>query len=88
MALRGSATMQLIDYAVEDGGVRFHFLCPDPGAGENSDYYVFLTNLEISSSTSDNALKTKLSDALKRRYRNVGFTRGDTLVATAYSTVI
>ena len=40
MAVKTNATMTFVSYEVEDAGVRFHFVCPDPGPGELSDYYL------------------------------------------------
>ena len=74
MALAANAVMTFQDYAVEDGGVRLHFVCSNQGAGERSDYYALLTDAEIAGVTTQAQLRTLVTNKLNRALRASGFT--------------
>ncbi len=69
MSLRTNATMVFTDYNVEDSGLTLHFVCPNPGGGEPSDYYVTLADTELSTVTNATSFKTLVDTKLKRKYR-------------------
>jgi len=69
MGLKENATMTFMDYQVEDGGIRLHFLCPDPGPGEASDYFVLVTDDELSGISSLPELKQLVTAKLERALR-------------------
>ena len=72
MALRVNATMRFDSYTVEDNGIQFHFVCIDPGPGMNSDYYVLVTDAELTGVTSQAQLASLITTKLQRRYRATG----------------
>lgn len=74
MALAANAVMIFMDYAVEDIGVRMHFVCSSPGPGERSDYYVLLTDAEIAGVANQTQLRTLVTTKLGRAFRASGFT--------------
>lgn len=47
MSFNPTATMTFRDYEVLDVGVRCHFESPNPGPGENSDYYIILSVVDV-----------------------------------------
>lgn len=72
MALRANAVLTFNRYEVTDTGVRFHFVCADPGPGEQSDYPVFLTDAEMATITSLATFQSALLAKLKRHWRADG----------------
>lgn len=72
MALKPNASLTFTRYEVTDTGVRFWFVCPDPGAGENTDYSVFLTDAEMGAITSLATFQSALLAKLKRYWRAEG----------------
>ena len=59
-------------YRVEDGGIRLHFVCANPGPGQVSDYFVLLTDAELSSVSSQGQLRSLVESKLKRSLRATG----------------
>jgi len=88
MPLNANATMVLLDYIVEDLGVRAHFVCYAPGADQPTDYSVFMSHADYGTVVTLNQLQTKLEDALRRQYRNEGYSVMDQAIAASYSVVI
>ena len=81
MTLKTNATMVFMDYQVQDTGVQLHFVCPDPGGGEASDYYIFVTDSEIAGITNLSTAKTLITTKLGRRLRATGLaTKLDLLI--------
>ena len=81
MALRANASLKFVDYVIEDGGVRLRFVCADPGAGEPSDYTIYLTDVDVLAVTSQSLL-AKLS----RAYRASGTaSRLDPFIGQAFT---
>jgi hypothetical protein len=72
MALKSNAVLTFTRYEVTDTGVRFWFVCPDPGPGEQSDYQVFLTDAEMGAITSLATFNSALLAKLKRQWRAEG----------------
>jgi hypothetical protein len=72
MALKPNAVLVFTRYDVTDTGVRFHFVCHDPGPGEVSDYPVFLTDAEMAAVTSLATFNAALLAKLKRYWRAEG----------------
>lgn len=72
MPLNLNVTMTFIDYLVNDDGVILHFLCPNPGAGMESDYYVLLTDAEIGSVATIPLLAALVKTKLQRKLRATG----------------
>lgn len=73
MPLRSNAVMTFASYTVEDAGIRFHFICADPGPGMESDYYVFAADGELSAISTANQLRSLMLAKLNRAIRRNGF---------------
>lgn len=73
MSVNANAVMVFTSYAVEDTGIRFHFVCPDPGPGLESDYYVFATDAELAALTTAIQLRNLMLAKLNRAIRRNGF---------------
>jgi hypothetical protein len=67
-----TATMTFMDYEVLDIGVRLHFVSPNPGAGQASDYYITLSDVELAGVTSQAQLSALVKGALNRRLLATG----------------
>ncbi len=67
--LSTNATMIFLDYEVQDNGIRIHFVCPDPGPNEVSDYYITVTDAELSLITTLAKFKTLVLTKLQRKLR-------------------
>lgn len=88
MALRPNAIMIFTDYAVVDTGITFHFVCPDPGPGLNSDYFVFLTDAELAGVSSQPQLRTLVQTKLDRKLRALGIaTKLDAFIGQSLTVV-
>lgn len=72
MALRTNAVMTFTSYEVRDGDVLFHFVCADPGPGMESDYYIPVTDAELSATANAAQLRTALTTKLTRKLRANG----------------
>lgn len=72
MAVKSNAVFRFTDYAVGDDGVRLHFVCADPGAGEASDYYVLLTFADVQGLTDLASFNTLVMTRLQRNVRAQG----------------
>ncbi len=69
MSVRANATMVFMDYEVQDTGIQLHFLCPDPGPGKASDYYVFVTDAEVGAIRNLAQAQTLITTKLARKLR-------------------
>jgi len=67
--LKTNATMVFASYDVQDEGIQLHFVCPDPGGGEASDYSCLLTDAELASITTLAELKALAKTKLERKLR-------------------
>lgn len=72
MGLRANASLQFTRYLIEDGGVRFFFVCANPGPGEASDYDVLATDAELAGVSTTPQLVTLVTGKLQRRWRANG----------------
>ena len=72
MGLQTDATMVFNSYEVVDEGLKLHFVCSNPGGGENSDYYVLVTDTELATITTQAQLKTLVQTKLQRKFRAQG----------------
>ena len=72
MALRTNASLTFTDYSVDDEGIHLHFVSPDPGPGEPSDYYIVLRDTDLAGVTTQGALRTLVENKLKRKLRSAG----------------
>lgn len=72
MALKPNARLTFVRYEVERDGVTLWFLCHDPGAGQPSDYPVFVSNTELAAITTQLQLRDLCLAKLKRWYRADG----------------
>jgi hypothetical protein len=72
MAVAPNAVMVFTSYVVEDEGIRFHFVCANPGPGQPTDYYVHCTDAEIATVTTQSDLRILLTDKLNRSIRTAG----------------
>lgn len=59
-------------YDVQDGGIELRFVALDPGAGNPSDYYIQLTDTDLSAITTQLQLKTLVQTKLNRKIRAAG----------------
>ena len=59
-------------YLVEDGGIRLHFICVDPGPGQVSDYFILLTDTDLAAVVNQAQLRTLVETKLKRTLRATG----------------
>lgn len=73
MSVTANAVMTFTSYAVEDTGIRFHFVCANPGPGMESDYYVFAADGELSAISTANQLRSLMLAKLNRAIRRNGF---------------
>lgn len=81
MSLRPSAVLQFLDYAVDDVGWHLHFVCADPGPGEPSDYYILLTDSDLSGVTTMNQALNLIQTKCNRKFRAaVNGTKLDALI--------
>ena len=72
MTLRANATLTFTSYEVTNEGIDFHFVSPDPGPGEPSDYFVLITDAELATVTTQLQLRTLVRDRLERKLRATG----------------
>lgn len=72
MALKANAVLTFTDYTVNDDSIRFHFVCADPGPGQDSDYYVTMSDAEIAATANLAALRTAVTAKLTRKLRANG----------------
>ena len=72
MALRTNATLTFMDYNVDDVGIHMHFVSPDPGAGQPSDYFILLTDAALAGVTTNANLRNLVETKLKRAFRAQG----------------
>jgi hypothetical protein len=72
MSINPTATLQFTDYEVTDDGIRLHFVSPDPGAGNNSDYYVTLTDVELAGAQTQAALIALVQGRVNRKLNAAG----------------
>lgn len=72
MGLRANATLTFLDYNVNDVGIHMHFVSPDPGPGEPSDYYILLTDTDLAGVTTQLNLRNLVLTKLQRAFRAQG----------------
>lgn len=72
MSLALGATMTFTSYAVQDTGIMFHFVSPNPGPGNESDWYVFASDADLAAVASAADLRTLLQTKLNRKLRAAG----------------
>ncbi len=69
MALKANSVLTFTGYRVTDFGIDLLFTCADPGAGEPTDYRVFVTDAELASVTSLATFRTLVDTKLSRGIR-------------------
>ena len=62
-------TFTFTSYEVLDTGVQLHFISPDPGAGQPTDWYVVVTDAELVGATTTILLRQLVLDKLNRKFR-------------------
>ena len=72
MTLNASAVMTFSSYQVLEDGIALDFVCLAPGAGEETDYRVVVTNAELGAVTTLADFRALVLTKLKRRYRAEG----------------
>ena len=88
MTLKTNATMTFNSYKVEEGGIRLVFLCPDPGAGEESYWNVLITDAELGTITTAQQFKDMVKTKLQRLFRATGIaTKLDALIGQSITGV-
>ena len=65
-------TLNFTSYAVQDDGIQLHFVSPDPGAGMPSDWYVLVTDAEVTAATTQAQLRQLVLGKLNRKFRAAG----------------
>jgi hypothetical protein len=81
MAIKLNAIMTFQDYNIRDDGIDMHFVCLDPGPGQENDYTVFLTDAELASVSTLLQLRTLVTTKLQRKLRASGVaTKLDALI--------
>ena len=68
-------TLTFTDYTVIDDpvlAIRFHFVSPDPGPNQPTDYYVNLTQTELDGIATQLQLRNALQAKLERKLRANG----------------
>ena len=69
MPVQPNATFTFASYEIEDTGIRLHFVSPNPGPGQPSDYYVFCTDAELAAITTQPQLVNLVDNKLNRAIR-------------------
>lgn len=72
MPLATNATMTFTDYETGDEGITLHFVSPNPGPGQVSDYFILLTDADLATITTQLQLKNLVETKLKRKLRANG----------------
>ena len=75
MALKPNAPLTFTRYTVLYNGVELWFTCADPGAGEQSEYSVFLEDAVVATLTTQQLWGQAALDALKRQVRANGIAK-------------
>lgn len=70
--LQPGARLVLSDYLTDDEGVVIHFVSPNPGPGQASDYYLRLTDADLTGAVTDVALRALINTKLRKKFRAVG----------------
>lgn len=65
-------SLKFIDYVVVDNGINLHFLASGALPGTVTDYYINLTDIEISSARNSDQLKATIQRKIDRLYNGVG----------------
>ncbi len=65
-------TLMFTAYEVTDGGIVLHFVSPDPGAGQPSDWYAGVTDAELAAATTNVLLRQLVLNKLTRKLRAAG----------------
>lgn len=65
-------TFRFSSYQIDDTGIALHFVSSDPGAGKESDYYVRLTDAELTTVTNAATFATLVTTKLNRQVKGVG----------------
>lgn len=69
MALQANAVMTFADFEVADAGITLHFVCSNPGPSQPSDYYILITDVELSAATTQQQRVSLVTSKLQRKYR-------------------
>ena len=69
MPLATNATMVFMDYQIRDDGIELHFVCYNPGPGEITDYYILITDAEITAISNATQFKALIVAKLQRKLR-------------------
>lgn len=72
MALKTNATLQFTSYEVKNDGINLGFTCFDPGPGESNNWFVFVTDTELSGVSNLSQFRTLVLTKLQRKYRAYG----------------
>lgn len=86
MTLTANSTMTFTAFTpLDDGIIQINLVCLTPGAGEATDYIVYITDAEFAAASTNPLLRTLVSDKLNRKYRLTGFTRLTALLGATFS---
>ena len=72
MALKPSAVLVFTSYEVVDEGITMHFISPDPGPGQPSDWYVLLTDADLATVIDAATFQALVLTKLRRKFRAQG----------------
>lgn len=86
MPLAANATFNFDSYTIEDTGLRMHFTCPNPGAGQVTDYNVLLLDSEISALSTTTDFRNLVASKLARKYRATSLsTKIDSFIGQSFT---
>jgi len=69
MPLQSNCTMTFNSYEINDEGIKFNFVCLNPGAGQPTDYCIIISDSELSTISNTLQFKTLVQNKLQRKYR-------------------
>jgi len=72
MPLQPNATFTFTGFEVVDEGIRFIFVCLNPGPGQANDYAFLATDAELAAVTTQAQLQTLVTNKLNRMIRATG----------------
>jgi len=69
MPVQANGTFIMESYSVTDEGIVLEFLNPDPGGGNESLYYIRLSDVELAAVTTQQQLRNLVTTKLERKIR-------------------
>lgn len=83
--VQAGARFVLTDYEADESGVTLHFVSPNPGPGQATDYYVRVLDNEIAGQATAESLSAFILTKLQKKIRAAGYsTKVDPLLGREY----